>query len=199
MPRLVILPLLALIGACASTTTVDTRYVAPDTGPALQRILLVAHTPEAAMQEEWETTCARKMARPGLEVVPSHTVATLGYSGGSEPLLRWAQENEAGGILLGELTQLLLAPLQVPPRDFMRPDREMNGGLDAPTVGITLGRQEPEPRMDHRLGFRLIRADGAILWDGITETHEANDIEAIAASQCAAIAETLTRLGLIAP
>lgn len=199
LPGLCILAL--ALGGCATTTQLTTRYLTDTPVEPAARILLVARTPETDMRIDWENTCAEKLSTPGLEVVRSHKALPLWYEAGNELLQRWAAEHQLDAILIAELTGLLLAPPQVPAQNYAQQERSIGeDNIGAATWSFFLGRKEkelPPPPEVHQIEFQLIQPDGKTLWNGIGHTHEANDLDAIARSQCKALEMNLRGLRLL--
>lgn len=199
MRWLILLPL--LLAGCASTSEVTTRYRAGQLPPAPERLLLVARTPEQGLRREWENSCAAVLELDGLTITRSHKVLPEWFEPDSEAPQQWARRHGADMILLGELTGLLLRRPEPTSANDRHPP---SGGIDDPmgesVFAITLaGKQQQEtPASGHReFLFHLLNADGKTLWSGATRTHEANEVAAIARSQCHALKQHLTETGLL--
>ena len=69
----------------------------------------------------------------------------------------------------------------------------------SPGFQITLAGNEPEstPLEAQDIEFQLQRPSGKVLWNGLLRTNEANQIEAIARSQCKRLQKTLSKSGLL--
>lgn len=190
-----------LLGACASTTDFDTRYITDTAVAPATSVLLVGRTPETNDREKWENACASVLDDRKFELVRSHTALPLWYEAGNDHLLNWASDNNIDTIVIAELTGLLLAPPQMPPNNFMQNERAIGeDNIGASTWGFFIGRKEkktPMPPETHEVEFQMITADGKTLWNSVALTHEANDLEAIAKSQCRALKRNLGGLLLI--
>lgn len=189
------------LGGCASTSTISTRYLSDAAAEPARRVLLVARTPEADIREAWENQCKEQLDSSAVKLVASHTVMPLWYEAGNDHLITWAQQHNIDAILIGELTALLLAPPQVPPEDFTRQERGLdNTGSQTPTWTFWFGDKDPEPvvpPLEHEVEFLFTDVDGTPLWNGIVRTHEANDLEAIAESQCRILGKALRDVQLL--
>src|SRR5690606_23773052 len=205
MPRASSLPFallcLILLSGCASTTKLTTRYLTDTPVDASTRLLLVARTPEANTREAWENACAGVLDIPALAVQTSHQAMPLWYDAGNDHLLDWATKNGHDAILVAEITGMLLALPQVPSQNYMQRERSIGeDDIGSATWSFFLGRKEkesPPPPEIHEVEFQLLSPDGKMLWNGVGFTHEANEIEAIARSQCRALKKNLQGLHLI--
>lgn len=190
-----------LLSACASTTDFNTRYITDTPVPPATSVLLVGRTPETADREHWENACASVLDSRKLTLIRSNTTLPLWYEAGNDHLLKWATENNVDAIIIAELTGLLLAPPQIPPQNFMQSERAIGeDDIGSSTWNLFLGRKEkqrPVPPETHEIEFQLIAKNGNTLWNGVAFTHEANDIKAIAKSQCRALKRDLDGLKLI--
>ncbi len=192
---------LTLLQGCASTTDIDTRYLTDTAVPPAPSLLLVARTPEADTRARWESACADELGGGGLTLVRSHDTLPVWYEAGNERLLAWARDNAVDAVLVAEITGLLLAPPQVPQPNYMQSERAIgdNPG-NSQNWGFFFGRnpdQVPAPPEVHEVEMQLLGNDGSARWTGVTATHEANDLEAIAGSQCKALKKTLSGLRLV--
>lgn len=68
------------------------------------------------------------------------------------------------------------------------------------TWSFFIGRKEKEaamPPLIHDIEFQMLTPEGKTLWNSVALTHEANDLEAIARSQCRALKRDLDGLRLL--
>lgn len=199
LPALLCLPL--VLGGCASTTKLTTRYLTDTPVDASTRLLLVARTPETKTRETWENTCADVLDIPSLSVQTSHRAMPLWYDAGNDHLLDWATKHGHDAILIAEITGMLLALPQVPAQNYMQQERSIGeDDIGSATWSFFLGRKEketPPPPEVHEVEFQLVSPQGKMLWNGVGFTHEANELEAIARSQCKALKKNLQGLRLI--
>lgn len=191
----------ALLSACASTTDFNTRYITDTPVAPATTVLLVGRTPETNDREKWENACASVLDNRKLELIRSNTALPLWYEAGNEHLLNWATEHNVDAIIIAELTGLLLAPPQIPPNNFMQNERAIGeDDIGASTWSFFIGRKERKPSMPpeiHDIEFQMITPAGKTLWNSVALTHEANDLEAIAKSQCRALKRDLDGLRLL--
>ena len=190
-----------VLASCASTTNITTRYITDTAVPPAKKVLLVARTPEADVREKWEVTCADVLSNRKLDLVPSHTALPLWYEAGNDRLLAWARDNHADAVIIAEITGLLLAPPQMPAQSYMQSERGVaEDNIGAATWSFFIGRKEkktPVPPEIHEVEMQMLSADGKVLWNGVAYTHEANDLEAIAKSECKAMKRNLDGLRLL--
>lgn len=194
-----LLPALLLTG-CASTTDVTTRFTNEQAYPRQDQLLLVAHTPEGGVRETWELTCRDIFSSNSLTVLLSHQELPLWYEGGKQRILSWAQETGVDRILVVELTHLLIDAAEPP-----QPVNQLNAmnqppGSPPPTWEVGIGgdlKKADIPEALRQHGAELIDAEGTPIWTGIATTHEANNMTAIAKSQCQALRNTLREQGYL--
>ncbi|MDX1805343.1 MAG: hypothetical protein R3292_14835, partial [Alcanivorax sp.] len=77
---------------------------------------------------------------------------------------------------------------------------DAGAGQPQPTWQIGIGGDLAEKRLADTLrqhGAELLDGNGQPLWTGVTVTHEANQLTAIANSQCSALHKTLKARGLL--
>ncbi|MCH8543179.1 MAG: hypothetical protein LAT61_06395 [Alcanivorax sp.] len=192
-----LLAMLLTVG-CASTSQVITHY--PESGYvgeiAGQHILLAGRTPEGSVRTEWENACAQVLQNAGLQVTRSHQAMPQWYEPGNEALKRWAANNDADAILVAELTGLLLAPFQQAREYRLNPDAGMAYDPVREEVGIItpirdFREMRDNPELDQSIEVTLFTGSGDALWRGEVDTREANNIKAIARSQCKALVKLL--------
>lgn len=204
-PRILSITVLAasalLMSACASTTDFNTRYITDTPVKPAHTVLLVGRTPESNDREKWENACADVLDNRKIELIRSNTALPLWYEAGNDHLLNWASRNNVDAIIIGELTGLLLAPPQIPANNFMQSERAIGeDNIGASTWSFFIGRKEkeiPMPPDIHEVEFQMITTEGKMLWNSMALTHEANDLAAIARSQCRALKHDLNGLRLI--
>ncbi|MED5239193.1 MAG: hypothetical protein VX379_06425 [Pseudomonadota bacterium] len=196
---IVLFPTLLLAG-CASTTEVTTRFTSEESFPATDRMLLVAHTPEGGVRETWELTCRDIFSSDSLTILLSHQELPLWYEGGKQRILDWAQNTGVDRVLVVELTHLLIDAAEPP-----QPVNQLNAmnqppGSPPPTWEMGIGgdlKQADVPEALRQHGAELINAQGSPIWTGVATTHEANNMVAIAKSQCQALRKTLREQGYL--
>jgi len=192
---------LMMLQGCASTTEIKTRYLTDTAVPVAPSLLLVGRTPETDTRTLWEDACADALTGGTLSLVRSHDSLPLWYEAGNERLLKWARDNQVDAVLVAEITGLLLAPPQVPPQSYMQSEHNIGDNPGAtPSWGFFFGRdpdQTPVPPEIREIELHLLDNTGTPLWSGVALTHEANDLDAIASSQCKALKKTLSGLRLI--
>lgn len=187
-----------LATACAPTSTTYTRYL--DSAAATSSaVLLAARMPDINQRRIWEQACVETLGTDGLRIATSHTLMPGWYEGDNDALLAKARRSGLDAILVAELSGLLLAPMQLPPRNQVSEER-FTGPFESqpPRWQIQFGSDDQPPPPEQRLAtLRLIAANGETRWEGELATHEANDLEAIARSQCRALGKELRRLNLL--
>jgi hypothetical protein len=186
------------LAGCASTSDVSTRYQ-PTGTETLERLMLVGRTPEKPLRHRWEDECARALEGKA-EMVRSHTLLPLWYEPGTERLEDAARQRDIDAILVAELTRLLLPRPHLPQPDLLNDQRgALEDPIGEPQWSFFIGRKEkkdaPNPTY-YEVDFQLLAADGTLIWAGSTITHEANELGAIAHSQCRALKKTFNELGL---
>lgn len=194
--RLLLLSSLLSLAACASTTEIQTRHQASANAAPATHLLLVARTPEQGARRHWENACAETLEGKGLTLTRSHKVLPDWYEAGTNALQQWARDRGADAILLGELTNLVLQPPNMP-RDAGPGDPDMQAQWTITLEdGKVRGAEEPPPA-SQEVDFQLIAPAGERLWAGTARSHEANQLAAIARSQCRALHKTLVAQGLL--
>lgn len=194
-----LLLLAALTSSCASTSTLVTRHqAAPGVGP-VTHVLLVAQTPDAERRTQWEKACASRL--PSAVIISfSHQIWPDAVPE-REALLQRSVSLGADAVLSVELAGLLLLPPQMPPENVVSEERRASSDASPRQRGfqITLSGQAPDTEglPDPEIEFQLQRPDGSVLWNALVRSHEANQIEALARSQCRRVAKTLKREGLL--
>lgn len=201
MRSLLILPLMAslVLGGCASTSELTTRYLAAPaeiTGP---RLLLAGRSPEPHVRDEWEKSCAEILRDAGFRVTRSARSLPRWFEPGSADLTEWAGEHNTDLILIAELTRLLPAPMMAPPTQEQRrtPGMHDNEG----TLSIPLGeslrdRPRDTPELQQNIEIMLLDGSGLPIWAADIQTDEANEIRAVARSQCREMRRVMRELGL---
>lgn len=194
--RLLLLSPILLLVACASTTEIQTRHRASGDRVPATHLLLVARTPEQGVRQQWERACADTLEGKGLTLTRSHKVLPGWFEAGTGALEQWARDRGADAILLGELTRLVLSPPNLPREDGPgEPGVEAQWTLSLEDGKVKGAEQPAEARQE--VDFQLIAPTGRRLWAGTARTHEANELAAIAHSQCRALHKTLVSLGLL--
>lgn len=200
---LLCLVLTLLLGACANTTQVQTRYQIAAAGTA-HSLLLVARTPEAHYRKTWENTCANVLASASLQVTKSMDAMPDWFDSDTKSLTDWIVKHHIDRVLLVDITGLLLAPPQMPgmPADAsgVAPRAPREDPIGVPEWNFFIGQKSkalPALSFEHQVEAQLLNADGKMLWNAMLTTHEANDLEAIASSQCQAIKRVLLEQHLI--
>jgi len=192
---------LLTVTGCANTSTLVTRHVAEPGEPAVTNLLLVGRSPDLKTRRQWESACASRLQLTGLNIALSHHLWTEEVLPPHDSLMQQARQSGFDGVLIGEITALLLAPMQLPPENVVSQERRSSSDASPQSEGfqITLGSKEPRaPELqDMDIEFQLLGAQGKMLWNGLLRTHEANQIEAIARSQCKRVREALSEASLL--
>lgn len=192
--------LLTLVAGCASTTTLVTRHSADSIEAPVSKLLLIGRAAEHDTRRQWEQACAAQLERNGLQVRNSHSLWPDNLPE-NEALMQEALSRGFDGMMIGEITSLLLLPLQMPPGNVVTDERRPSSDASprSPGFQITLAGNEPEstPLEAQDIEFQLQRPSGKVLWNGLLRTNEANQIEAIARSQCKRLQKTLSKSGLL--
>jgi hypothetical protein len=187
----------SLIAACASTSQVSSRYLDAEI-PAAQQILLVARAAENNMRIEWERVCLAQLKATKINLTPSYIALANWSEGTNEALLDWAAEQTiASEILIFEISGLLIAPPQIPPNNEVSVKRyHPEEPIGEPTWTFSFGAkdQKQTPPERYFTEVRLLTAEGQTRWEGLITSHEANDLSAIARSQCKSMVSTLKEL-----
>lgn len=199
---------LLLLGACAQTTQIEPRYLAPATvlpTTGTKALLIAARTPDTIYRANWETACSQAFSGQTMAISLSHKVLPDWDDRRVKGLSDWALRHQVGAILVVDIAALLLAPPQ-PPSGISNDTFgiSQNGpnedDIGKPDWSFFIGRKEKrkaQPPRLHSSEAQLLSASGTLLWDGLMTTHEANDLGAIANSQCQAIKRRLTKLKLL--
>lgn len=192
-----------LLSACASTSDVATRYLASPAEISGPRMLLAGRSAEPHVRHDWEVACAEQLRGAGYRVTRSEESLPRWFEPGSEELIRWSQAHDVDVILIAELTRLLPGPMMVPPEADHR--RDAGGAIsrhgDERMLTIPLGeslrdRPRDTPQLQQSIEVMLLDQNGKPLWAADIDTHEANEIRAVAKSQCREIRKTLQELEL---
>lgn len=192
-----------LISACASTSNVATRYLASPAEPVGPRMLLAGRSAEPHVRHDWESVCATQLQRAGYQVTRSEDPLPGWFEPDSEELLRWSQAHDVDVILIAELTRLLPGPMMEPPGPDQRRDaggagsgRGSQGTLTIPLGESLRERPRDTPDLQQNIEVMLLESNGHALWAADISTDEANEVRAVAKSQCREIRNTLRELGL---
>lgn len=204
--------LVLLLSACAQTTQIEPRYLAPKLAPDtarrttdINRLLIAARTPDATYRSNWEAACGRVFSKTGMNVSLSYKALPDWNDLHIEELSDWALAHRVDAILMVDITTLLLAPPQ-PPSGISNDTFgiSQNGpnedDIGKPDWSFFIGRKEKrkaQPPRLHSSEAQLLSPSGKMLWDGLMTTHEANDLAAIASSQCEAIKQRLTKIKIL--
>jgi hypothetical protein len=193
--------LLALTTGCANTSSLTTRYVADNGEAPVQNLLLVGRSAELKTRIQWEKACASRLGGGELTITFSHNLWPQEQLPDSEALLAQASAQGFDGVLIADITSLLLLPLQMPPDNVVTEERRFSGDTagQSSRFGITLGTStKAAPVMDDpQIEFQLQRPGGKVLWNALVHTHDANQIEAIARSQCQRVRKSLLQSDLL--
>lgn len=196
---LALIALLASLYGCASTTRIDTTFSSPAV-VAATRLLLAGRTVEQGLQQQWERQCRKALQVDGVEVVLLHQVSPDAGMASPAQLSTLAQQLEVDATLSIELTALLFSAPQMPPDNIVSVERQPGmAASTVPSYDIRLrGQKAPAQLPDkQQIAAQFDDADGTILWRGTLISHEANEIEAMARSQCRSLKKTLQKLQLI--
>lgn len=191
--------LVVLTSACANTSTLVTRHQ-PAAGEApLAALLLVANTPDNDRRRAWERACAEQLPA-SLQLHYSHRLWPQGVPE-TETLLQHTAGLGAAALMTADVAGLLLLPPQMPAENVISEERRASSDASprSPGFQITLAGAAPEQDglPDPDVEFQLQRADGRVIWNALVRSHEANQIEAIARSQCRRVTKALGRTGLL--
>lgn len=190
------------LAACASTTELDTRYQHEATTPPIDSLLLVAKTPDSSYRNQWENACQTEFKHLPLTMETSTNVDPS-WDGISAFTSRSTKPSGLSTLIV-DITPLLLAPPQIP--GMIDPDGDLlltapnEDAIGIPTWTFFIGRKAkktPEPPLLHVLEAQLLDEKDNLLWDGVMTTHEANDLKAIAKSQCRALKKDFINSGLL--
>lgn len=188
---------LVLLSGCASTSDISTRYFDEDI-PSAQQILLVARSAENKTRAQWEKICLSELSETDKPIVASYQVMPNLSEGYNQALTGWAsQQTLLTDVLIFEISGLLLAPPQIPPGNEVSVERyNPEQPIGEPTWKISFGKKETQPTPPDRTitEVRVLTSKGKTRWEGLVTSHEANDITAIARSQCKALAPMLKRI-----
>lgn len=192
---------LLILSGCVNTSTLVTRHLAEPGEPAVTHLLLVGRSPDIKTRRQWESACASRLQHAGLNIALSHHLWSEDVLPPHDSLMQQAQQSGFDGVLIGEITALLLAPMQLPPENVVSQERRSSSDASPQAEGfqITLGGKERQTfeLQDMDIEFQLLSAQGKMLWNGLLRTHEANQIEAIARSQCKRVREALIEASLL--
>ncbi|MCC1497679.1 hypothetical protein [Alcanivorax sp. 1008] len=198
--QIALIVLLAFTAGCASTTTLVTRHSAESIEAPVSKLLLIGRAADLDMRQQWEQACATQLKHNGLRLRSSHSLWP-GQLPESEALMQEALSQGFDGVMIGEITSLLLLPLQMPAGNVVTDERRPSSDASqrSPGFQITLTGKEPasDPVGPQDIEFQLQRPSGKVLWNGLLRTNEANQIEAIARSQCKRLHKTLSKSGLL--
>ena len=195
-----LLVLLASLHGCISTTRIETTFAAP-AETAATSLLLAGRTVEQQFQQRWESRCQQELAAGNLQITLLHRASPNSAMPSASELSELAQQLGVDAVLSIELTALLLAAPQMPPDNIVSVERQP--GMAAATVAsydiMLRGSQStPQPLPDEQqIPAQFDRADGHTLWRGTLISHEANEIDAMARSQCRSLKKILRQLQLI--
>lgn len=187
------------LAGCASTSSVMTRYASADSATALSHLLVVARTPEQPVRARWESVC-RDTFTAGTATASHDPLPGWFDSGHQQPLQWLAATHPHGAVLIVDLTALLLPPMQMPAhnevsRERFPGDHTQQQDTFRIEFGSSGSKDARAPEDTLTTEARLVLANGDIAWDAVISTREANDLAAIARSQCRALDKTLRRLG----
>ena len=189
--------LVAFAAGCASTSSVTTLYQAD--GHAASSVLVAARLPDQAQRRQYEDACLPALGWKGRQLVAAHEPLPNWYAGENTALVNTAQALGLDTILVLELSTLLLSPMQLPPRNDVSQERFSGpvGSQPGPWQMQIEGEAVPTPPETLSFQARLMASTGTTLWEGLVHTHEANDLQAIARSQCEALGKALQQAGLV--
>lgn len=191
---------LLLLGGCASTTTVVTRHSSDTAEAPLSKLLLVGRVDDVEMRKPWEQACAKQLQHDGLKIQSSHKIWPQSLPE-QEEFMQEATSQGFDSLLIAEISSLQLLPLQLPPDNVVSAERRpsSDAGTRTPSFQIHVaGAEQSEVVAQIQdIEFHLLRTDGQTLWNGLLRTDEANQVEAIARSQCKQLNKTLKKTGLL--
>lgn len=192
--------LLALLSGCASTTTVVTRSSTDATEIPVSKLLLLGRVDDIEMRKPWEQACAKQLHSSALEIHSSYTLWPQ-FLPEQDELLQAATSQGFDGVLIAEIASLQLLPLQLPPDNVVSAERRPSSDASPRTPGFQIhvaGAERSEALAQAQdIEFHLQRPNGETLWNGLLRTNEANQVEAIARSQCKKLNKTLKKAGLL--
>jgi hypothetical protein len=118
-----------------------------------------------------------------------------------QELLQAAASQGFDGVLIGEIASLQLLPLQLPPDNVVSAERRPSSDASPRGPGFQIhvagAEQDEAMAQTQYIDFHLLRANGEALWNGLLSTDEANQVEAIARSQCKKLNTTLKKADLL--
>jgi|SRR5690554_156533 len=197
---LTVTTLLTLLSGCASTTTVVTRNSTDTIEAPVSKLLLIGRVDDLEMRQPWEQACAKQLQHNGLDVQSSYKLWPQSLPE-QEGLLQEASSQGFDGVLMAEIASLQLLPLQLPPDNVVSAERRPSSDASPRTPGFQIhvaGAEQSETLAQTQyIEFHLQRANGEALWNGLLSTNEANQVEAIARSQCKTLSKTLKKAGLL--
>lgn len=206
MPMLIPMPfrtacvlfLLACVAGCAQTTDIHLRFQQPATQPTTS-LLIAANTNDPMLRSKWEDACKHVFNTHQLTLVESHNVLPDWHSSDPSALLHWANGHEISTLLVANINMLLMQPT-----NFENPQSGPglpSGPIDTPTWQFTLQGEKIDNNNSssnkQHIHVQLLAASGKVYLDALLVTHEANNIEAIAASQCRALKRNMEKTGLL--
>lgn len=181
--------LVSLLAGCASTTEIRARNTEP---PSLKpgTVLLAARSPDPAVRRQWEQACAPGLKRAGVTVMMAHQQLPGWYENDNDALQHWADGAGVSQLLVADVTPLFTGPAQHPSD---QPWGNHQGHLDDAAVMPSAReyralRNTPDTTV--RTEVQLVM-DGKLAWVGDLYTDEANQIAAVARSQCRALGALL--------
>lgn len=182
----------AFLTGCASTSDVATRYGAI----SLQgnTLLLATRSPDPQVRKRWENACEPTFSKQGYAVTQSFTVLPAWFATGTDELERWASANGIQNILVAELTGLLPAPPKYNPPEVLS-GNTLHNEVQIMVPAHEYRETRDAPQANQNIEVNLLNNEGRILWRADVITREANNIGAIARSQCEALAKALRQGG----
>ncbi|PKM21411.1 MAG: hypothetical protein CVV10_09515, partial [Gammaproteobacteria bacterium HGW-Gammaproteobacteria-14] len=132
---------LLFVTGCVNTSTLVTRHVAEPGEPAISNLLLVGRSPDLKTRRQWEVACASQLQLTDLNVALSHHLWSEEALPPHDSLMQQARQSGFKGVLIGEITALLLAPMQLPPENVVSQERRASSDASPQAEGfrITLG------------------------------------------------------------
>jgi hypothetical protein len=179
---------LAFLTGCASTSDIATRYGAISLEG--DTLLLATRSPDPQVRKRWENACEPAFRKQGYDVTQSFTVLPAWFATGTDELERWASANGIRNILVAELTGLLPAPPHYNPPEVLS-GNNMHHDVQIMVPAREYRETRDAAEADQNIEVNLLNNEGRILWRADVVTREANNIAAIARSQCEALAKSL--------
>ena len=182
-----------LLQGCASTSSVSTRFLA-DNSESVRTLMVAARTPEPLLRKDYERACAAAL---GERAKGAYRSLPDWHEAGYQQLVKGLTLD---AVLVIDITPLIITPMQMPPANEVSSERF--GSAAGPTFNTweSGGNQQATAvagMNSYDIEARLIKADNQVLWEGLIRTNEANDLQAIARSQCQALDSHLRKLGLL--